>query len=172
MDEYLAGIMNRPQEAQPEQVGPFAVIRLMGPPRGKGRPRTRIIGEFATIYTDAKTRDYENRLKAEGIKVMESREPTDEALSVVICAYMPVPPSWSAKKRALALAGDIMPTSGIDLDNICKQVDGLNYYPPRFKGDRVKRPIIWHNDAQIVSMQAIKSYSDQPRLEITVWRWG
>lgn len=157
MDEFLAG--------------PFAVIRLMGDPKGKGRPRTRIAGEFATIYTDAKTRKYEDALKDQGIKVMEGREPTDEALSVVICAYMPVPASWSAKKRAGALAGDIMPTTGIDLDNICKMIDGLNYHPPQFKGDRVKRPIIWHNDSQIVSMQAIKSYSAHPRLEITVWRW-
>lgn len=154
------------------EAGPFVVIRLMGAPRGKGRPRTRVIGQFATIYTDAETRKYENALKAQGIKAMAGRAPIDEALAVVICAYMPVPASWSAKKRAAAIAGDIMPTSGIDLDNICKQVDGLNYHPPRFKGEREKRPIIWRNDSQIVSMQAIKSYSDQPRLEITVWKWG
>lgn len=153
--------------------GPFVVIQLKGAPRGKGRPRTRVIGEFATIYTDGKTRAYEAALKDAGIAAMEvmGLQPTDEALSVVICAYMPVPASWSAKKRAAALAGDIMPTTGIDLDNICKMIDGLNYHPPQFKGDRVKRPIIWRNDSQIVSLQAIKSYSAHPRLEITVWRW-
>lgn len=151
--------------------GPFVVIRLLGPPRGKGRPRTRVVGEFATIYTDAATRQYENALKAEGIKAMAGREPLDEAVSVVILAYMPVPASWSAKKRADAISGDIPHTSKPDFDNVTKMLDGLNYHPPRFKGDRAKRPIIWRDDAQIVAAQFFKQYSDQPRLEITVWRW-
>jgi Holliday junction resolvase RusA-like endonuclease len=151
---------------------PVAVIRLPGPPRGKGRPRTRVIGGFATIFTDSQTRKYEDALKAAGIEAMAGKEPLDEAVSVVIYAYMPVPPSWSKKATAAALAGDISPTTGIDLDNIVKMIDGLNYHPPRFKGDRERRPIIWRNDSQIVSMQAVKLYSDFPRLEITVWRWG
>jgi Holliday junction resolvase RusA-like endonuclease len=154
------------------EVRPFVVICLMGDPRGKGRPRTRVIGEFATIFTDQKTRKYENALKAAGIKAMAGLPPIDEAVAVVINAYMPVPASWSKKKREAALLGDIMPTTGIDLDNIVKMIDGLNYHPPRFKGDREKRPIVWRNDSQIVSMQAMKAYSNQPRLEITVWRWG
>jgi Holliday junction resolvase RusA-like endonuclease len=150
---------------------PLVFIRLDGPPRGKGRPRTRVIGEFATIFTDAKTRKYEDALKAAGIEAMGDRPPLDEPLSVVVYAYMPIPPSWAKKKRWLANEGQIFPTSGIDLDNIVKMLDGLNYHPPRFKGDREKRPIIWRNDSQIVSLQAIKLYSDEPRLEITVWRW-
>lgn len=143
----------------------------MGPPKPKGRPRTRVVGTFATIYTDPKTRKYENELKAAGIAAMKGRPALDEALSVVIRAFMPIPQSFSRKKREAALAGEIMPTSGIDLDNIVKQLDGLNYHPPRFKGDREKRPIIWRNDSNIVSMQAIKVYSDRPRLVIDVWRW-
>jgi Holliday junction resolvase RusA-like endonuclease len=150
---------------------PLVFIRLDGPPRGKGRPRTRVIGEFATIFTDAKTRKYEDALKSAGIEAMADNEAVDEPLAVVIYAYMPIPASWSKTKRAAAAAGDISPTSGIDLDNIVKMLDGLNYHPPRFKGDREKRPIIWRNDSQIVSLQAIKLYSHEPRLEITVWRW-
>lgn len=150
---------------------PFVFISLAGNPRGKGRPRTRVVGQFATIFTDAATRKYENRLKAAGIAAMAGREPLDEPVSVVIYAYMQIPTSWSAKKRDASINGDIMPTSAPDLDNLIKCADGLNYHPPRFKGDREKRPIIWKNDSQIVSMQAIKFYSDHPRLEITVWRW-
>jgi len=150
---------------------PVASITLMGSPRGKGRPRTRVVGDFATIFTDAKTRNYENALKAAGIAAMKGRPALDEALSVVVRAFMPVPESWGRKKREAAIAHDLMPTSGIDLDNIVKMLDGLNYHPPRYKGDREKRPIIWRNDSQIVSMQAIKVYSDRPRLVIDVWRW-
>lgn len=129
-------------------------------------------GSFATVFTDKKTRDYENALKAAGIEAMAGRVHISEPVSAMVLAYMPVPESWSKKKRAAALAGDILPTTGIDLDNVCKMLDGLNYHPPRFKGDKEKRPIIWANDAQIVALQARKMYSETPRLEIRVWRWG
>lgn len=170
MDEYVAGITAH-ATAEPAEPKPFVVIRLDGAPRGKGRPRTRVIKGYATIYTPSETRKYETKLKTAGIKAMAGLAPLDEAISVVIHAFMPIPSSYSAKKRAAAIAGDIMPTTGIDLDNIVKCADGLNYHPPRFRGDREKRPIIWKNDSQIVSMQAMKRYSEHPRLEITVWKW-
>lgn len=154
-----------------DPTGPFVTVTLLGPPRGKGRPRTRVIGKFATIFTDKKTRTYENDLKAAGIEAMGDRVPLDEAISVKVMAYMPVPESWSQKKKASALAGDIMPTSGIDLDNIVKMIDGLNYHPPQFKGDRSRRSIIWANDSQIVALSAMKFYSSEPRIEVFVWRW-
>lgn len=151
---------------------PIAVIQLLGPPKGKGRPRTRVIGEFATIFTDKQTRDYENALKKAGIAAMDGQEPIEGPLAVVVIALMPIPPSWSRKKQLEAAHGRILPTSGIDLDNIVKMLDGLNYHPPRHKGDREKRPIIWRNDSQIVSLQAHKAYDLFPRLEITVWHWN
>jgi len=174
VDEYLQGIMDRPAHPPlppPPPPEPIVVIQLIGPPRGKGRPRTRVVGEFATIFTDKKTREYENALKAAGIAAMGDRPAVDGPLSVVIYAFLPVPKSWSKKDRAAALAGDIMPTGKPDFDNITKMLDGLNAHPPRFKGDREKRPIVWRDDAQIVAAQFLKQYSDQPRLEITVWRW-
>lgn len=147
-------------------------ITLPGPPLGKGRPRFTTIGGFARAFTPKATRDYENRLKAAGIAAMNGRPHLDEAVSVVIRAFMPIPESWSRKKRAAALAHEIMPISGVDLDNIQKMLDGLNHHPPRFKGDRERRPIVWKSDAQIVAIQAIKVYSDQPRLVIDIWRWN
>ncbi len=151
--------------------GRARAVRLDGPPIGKGRPRTRVINGYATIYTPSATRKFENALKTAGIKAMAGRAPLDEAVSVVIHAHMPVPPSWSAKKRAAALAGDIMPTGKPDWENIAKTLDGLNCYPPRFKGDREKRPLVWRDDSMIIAAQFMKRYSDRPRLEITVWKW-
>lgn len=151
---------------------PFVVVVLPGAPKGKGRPRFSTIGGFARAYTPKETRDYENALKAAGIAAMAGRPHLDEAVSVAIRAYVPVPDSWSQKKRAAALAHEIMPTSKPDLDNIEKLTDGLNHHPPRFKGDKEKRPIIWRDDSQIVAKQSIKMYSDNPRLEIAVFRWG
>lgn len=152
--------------------GPFVVVRLMGPPRGKGRPRTSTFGGHVRVFTDKDTVKYENALKAAGIEAMEGKEVLDEAVSVIIRAHMPVPDSWSLKKKAAALAGDLAPTTMPDLDNITKMIDGLNYHPPRFKGDKEKRPLIWRNDSCIVSMQAMKLYDAIPRLEIAVFRWG
>ncbi len=151
---------------------PFVVVILPGAPRGKGRPRFSTFGGFVRTFTDKKTRSYEDNLKAAGIEAMAGRQHLDEAISVVIRAYMPVPESWSRKKREAALANDIMPTTKPDIDNIIKLIDGLNHHPPRFKGDKEKRPIIWRDDSQIVAKQAIKLYSDNPRLEIAVFRWG
>ncbi len=131
-----------------------------------------MIGTFATIFTDKKTRSYENDLKAAGIEAMAGRPHLDEPVSVKVIAYMPVPESWSAKKRAAAYAGDILPTTGIDLDNIVKMIDGLNYHHPAFKGDKLKIPIIWRNDSQIVALSAMKVYSARPRIDISVWKWG
>jgi len=150
---------------------PFVSIRLMGAPLGKGRPRFTTIGGFARAFTPKATRDYENRLKAAGIEAMAGRQHLDEAVSIVFRAFMPIPESWSQKKKAAAIAMDIMPITGIDLDNMEKMIDGLNYHPPRFKGDKERRPIIWKNDSQIVAKQSIKFYSDRPRLVIDVWRW-
>lgn len=150
---------------------PFVSITLMGPPLGKGRPRFTTIGGFARAFTPKVTRDYENALKAAGIAAMKGRPHLDEAVSVVIRAFLPIPESWSRKKKAAALAHEIMPLTNPDFDNISKMIDGLNYHPPRFKGDKEKRPIIWRNDSHIVASQFIKVYSDRPRLVIDVWRW-
>lgn len=151
---------------------PFVTIVLPGAPRGKGRPRISTIGGFARAFTDKETRKYETALKEAGIRAMAGRPHLDEPVSVMILAHMPVPASWSNRKRAQALAGDIQHTSAPDWDNISKMIDGLNYHQPRFKGDKEKRPIIWRSDAQIVAAQFRKMYSDRPRLEIFVWKWG
>lgn len=155
---------------------PLVSIVLAGPPVGKGRPRFRVVSprkgaSFVSVYSEQSTVKYENALKAEGIKAMYGRAPIDGPLALVVAVYLVVPQSWSAKKQASAISGDIMPTSGGDLDNFIKVVDGLNYHPPRWKGDREKRPIIWKNDSQIVSIQALKFYSNEPRLEISVYPW-
>jgi Holliday junction resolvase RusA-like endonuclease len=152
---------------------PYVTITLPGSPRGKGRPRFSTRGGFVTAFTDKATVSYENALKAAGIAAMAAGglSPLKEALGVQVMAYMAVPESWSKKKRAAALAGDIMPTSGFDADNLGKSIDGLNYHPPRFRGDKERRPIIWHNDANIVSLQVMKLYDADPRLVVSVFRW-
>jgi Holliday junction resolvase RusA-like endonuclease len=74
---------------------------------GKGRPKFSTRGGFVKAYTPAKTRDFENKIKEKAIEAMADRKLSvlNEALGLRVIAYMPVPESWSAKKRAAALAG-------------------------------------------------------------------
>ncbi len=142
---------------------PAVKITLHGPPVGKGRPRFRVARtasgkQFVSAYTDAQTRRYEADLAAEAYKVMGGIPPLDEALAVEVMAYMPVPESWSGRKKDMALAGEIVPTGRPDIDNIFKCVDSLN-------------KIVWRDDSLIVDIHVWKFFSVEPRLIIEVRPW-
>lgn len=148
---------------------PLVTILLAGDPRGKGRPRFRIVKpkfkpQFVTVYTDSDTVAYEDALAEVGREAMAAAslvaDPFDGPLTCFAEAFMPIPPSWSLKKQAAAVAGEIFPTGKPDGDNIAKCVgDALN-------------GIVWRDDAQIIMWQILKQYSDYPRLRISVWAWN
>ena len=135
-------------------------IELSGPPRGKGRPRSRIINGFVSVYTDAATRAYELKLAWTAKAAMEGKPPFDCPLTVEIIAYIAIPDSWPKKKKLSAESGEIVPGGPLDIDNICKaSLDGLN-------------GVVWLDDKQIVGLTAWKIYSSEPRLTIRVEPWG
>jgi len=144
---------------------PLVSILLPGDPRGKGRPRFRVIrpkgggAPFASVYTDAETAAYEAALAREGNACWAGRAPLDGALTCFVEAFMPIPASWSNKKRAAASVGSIFPVGKPDGDNIQKCV-----------GDALNK-IIWVDDSQIIMWQCLKLYSDFPRLRVSVWLW-
>lgn len=137
-------------------------LEVPGAPRGKGRPRFRIIGkgmqQFASAYTDSDTRKYEDQLRIAAALEMGADKPFDFPLSVSVEALMPIPSSWSLKKRASAAEGTIAPTSKPDADNIVKSLDALN-------------KVVWRDDSLIVSLFVIKRYSLTPMLRIGVRKW-
>lgn len=148
---------------------PLVSILLAGPPRGKGRPRFRIVQpkgkpQFVTVYTDSDTVAYEEALADAGREAMASggliTDPFDGPLTVFVEAFLPIPESWSLKKKAAAIAGDISPTSKPDGDNIFKSV-----------GDSLNK-ICWLDDSQIVMSQVLKQFSDFPRLRVSIWKWN
>ena len=72
------------------------------------------------------------------------------ALSVALDIRIEIPKSWSAAKRAEALAGRLHPTGKPDVDNIIKSVyDGLN-------------GVCWVDDAQICNGVQYKRYAAEP----------
>lgn len=138
---------------------PFVTIRLDGPPRGKGRPRFGRRGSFVAVWTDKKTASYEDLLKEQGQLAIGTTPMRLGALSVRIEAGMPVPASWSQKKRLAAFAGDVSPIGKPDFDNISKIV-----------GDALNK-IVWKDDSQIIVCAFRKFYAVAPGLTISVWDW-
>jgi Holliday junction resolvase RusA-like endonuclease len=129
------------------------VIEIIGRPVPKGRPR---IWQGKAV-TPVETRRYEATVQASAKITMNGRPPLAGALQAGVMAYVPVPESWSKKKTAAALAGDIRPTPRPDLDNYVKAaLDGMN-------------GIAFQDDAQIVEFgRTAKFYSDRPRLVVTL----
>lgn len=134
-------------------------IELDGAPRGKGRPRFRVIktgnSAFASAYTDAKTRAYETQLRAAAAKAMVGLQPLTGPLVVEVVAYFPIPSSWSKKQKLAAEAGDIVPITKPDVDNVIKTLDAFN-------------EIVWVDDSQVVGCTVWKFYSIEPRLSVRV----
>lgn len=128
-------------------------FEVPGNPRGKGAGRAGMRGSRAMIYTDSKTRSEMGAIKMIASAAMQGKKPYDGAIILRICAYRGIPASWSPKKRAAALAGDILPTSRPDYTNYAKMEDALN-------------EVVWKDDALIVTAVIHKRFSDQPRLVV------
>ena len=118
----------------------------------KGRAR---ITRSGIAYTPKKTRDYENKLAFLAAEVMKDSPLLEGPLWVCVRVSVSIPESWSKKKRALALAGEIKPIGRPDLDNYIKILDALN-------------GIVWKDDSQIVEISAFKYYGEKPRLFLDI----
>ncbi len=122
----------------------------------KARPRVTRRG----TYTPAKTGEYEGQVALAARLAMGGHAPFNGPLCARVEVCLPVPRSWSKKKQAAALAGDLLPTSRPDLDNVVKAaLDGC-------------AGVVFLDDAQVVECAALKSYSPTPKLVITVAPMG
>lgn len=126
-----------------------------GEPRGKGRPRFARKGGF--VYTDHKTKDYENMVKAAYRMVYGDYQfPEDSSLLLFVTAYFKIPKSTSKRKADLMRQGVIRPTKTPDWDNIGKIIaDGCN-------------KLIWDDDSHVIQGTVEKFYSDDPRVDVVV----
>lgn len=131
-------------------------IWIPGIPVGKGRARAVIRGGRIGHYTPKTTLGWEKGAKTLAKAAMRGRPPLEGPVEVLIVAWMPVPASWPAWKRAAALAGEIMPTTKPDKDNIEKAVmDALN-------------GVAWRDDALAVDGRTTKRYADSPGVAVVV----
>jgi Holliday junction resolvase RusA-like endonuclease len=136
-------------------------IVVPGPPKALERNRHRIVkkrdgSQFVANYLPAKSRAEQSSIRKFAWEAMGNKQPIDGAADLRVVAYMPVPASWSSKKRASALADRILPTGRPDFDNIVKNVC-----------DAFKE-IVWRDDTLVTDAAVFLRYSTMPRLVIEV----
>jgi len=126
---------------------------VAGAPVGKARPRFSKASGRA--FTPQKTANAGAFVKSEALRQV-GQPVLVGPLELQLTATAAVPESWSNKKRAAALAGEIKPTGKPDLDNLAKlYADALN-------------GILWKDDSQLVRMALEKRYGGVPGVHITV----
>ena len=124
----------------------MTTFTIPGKPVAKGRPRVASIGGHARAYTPAKTAAAEQSFLALALPYRPA-EPLDGPIAVRIVLALPVPASWSKRKRTAAAEGDLLPAGRPDLDNYAKLIlDALN-------------GVFWRDDAQIVDLRVTKAYA-------------
>lgn len=125
-----------------------------GQPQGKGRAKIVKIGGFSRMATPAKTVAYEGLIAHAAAIALAGRPMFDGPVRVVLEIDCQVPASWSQKKQRQALAGDLMPTTKPDVDNVVKAVfDGCN-------------AVIWRDDVQVTDLVLRKRYSATPCVRV------
>lgn len=130
---------------------------IMGPPKGKGRPRFQRIGNYTKVSTPADTVNYENLVKIEYELQCKKYYFGESELGINLITYYPIAKSTSKKKREQMLNQQVNPTKKPDCDNVLKIIaDSLNH-------------IAYKDDAQIVEASVKKRYAEIPRVEVEIY---
>jgi Holliday junction resolvase RusA-like endonuclease len=131
-------------------------FHVPGVPVAKGRPRITTRGGKVRSFTPAKTVAFEGLVSLAAERAMEGTDPLAGPVHLVLYVQLPIPQSWSGKKKLAALSGALQPCSRPDLDNYIKAAaDGGN-------------GILWRDDSQIVLLTATKRYAEVPGLDVEV----
>lgn len=128
-----------------------------GIPQGKGRPRAgKTKDGRVQIYTPGKTVMYESTVALFASQAMAGRPLLKGPLRAVFYANMPIPASFSKRKREAAVAQLIYPQSKPDWDNVAKTCcDAMN-------------GVVFVDDSQIVEGIVRKRYSVNPSVSVMV----
>jgi Holliday junction resolvase RusA-like endonuclease len=119
---------------------------LPGKPHGKGRPRATSTGR---MYTPQATRDAEGFIRHQAAQAMTGQEVLRGAVQGWVEIEVEPPVSFSKKKRAAALAGEVFPTIAPDVDNIAKAIfDACN-------------GVVYVDDKQVVQLSMMKRYGER-----------
>ena len=128
------------------------VITVPGKPVAKARPRTvRLKNGGVRTYTPKNTVDFERHGNQCAILAMRGTKPLTGPIICVIYVELPIPESWSKKKKQMAIDGTVRPITRPDLDNYVKGLlDCCN-------------EIVFKDYSQGVDMVVSKDYSHTPQ---------
>ena len=127
---------------------------IEGVPVAKARPRVTMVGGKARAYTPKKSADWEREIQRQVDCPL-----TEGPIMLTVVCRVPIPQSWSGKRKADAEAGLIWPTSRPDVDNYAKAVmDALN-------------GIAYNDDSQVVCLTSRKQYAAVPGVLIQITPW-
>lgn len=127
-------------------------------PRPKERPRARVIGNHAQIYTPTTTADYEKKIRSAWTKA-NGEDPLTGPVIVRVHLGMPIPKSATKANRAGMLARKIRPVTKPDIDNLAKSIlDAIN-------------GAAYKDDNQIVTLLVKKYYAAIPFIKVIVAEW-
>ena len=126
-----------------------------GTPIGKGRPKFARRGKFVSTYTPTKTRTYEDTIKVAARQAM-TIEPLQTPVTVFVYISVPIPASYSKKRKQACLSGFEKPMKKPDIDNVSKCfLDAMN-------------GIVYVDDVQVISLHMTKVYSTVGMVEVLV----
>lgn len=132
---------------------------IPGEPVAKGRARIgRLANGRPVNITPARTRSYENLVALAAQQAMAGAPPIARSVpvSISVDVTLPIPASWSQRKRAAAAMGTVRPTGRPDLDNFVKAaLDGMN-------------GVVLEDDSSVVRIETSKAYGQVPRMAVSV----
>lgn len=128
----------------------------------KGKVKAKQSVKFTNTgikYTPADIIEYSNLVKLSFInkyQAWNTETLRNKPLKMNIDVFMPVPTSFSNKKKMRAIANELRPIVKPDCDNIAKNInDSLN-------------GILYPDDKQIVSLTVNKYYSENEYVKVTL----
>ena len=121
---------------------------------GKGRPRLNTY--TGSIYTPAKTKDYETLVEQYFLLKYPKIQPFEGRVKINIIAYISIPKATKKADIPEMLDNNISPTKKPDIDNIVKVIlDSMNKFA--FKDDN-----------QITRLEVEKKYSLEDKVYIKI----
>lgn len=126
-------------------------IDFFVPGKPQGKERARSSRKTGKHYTPDKTRSYEQAISIYAKNAMMGLRPLSAPIYLKLEIIMPIPNGWPKWKIKKAMAGEVLPTTNPDADNVEKSIkDACN-------------KIVWGDDSYVVKCDKVKKYVSDER---------